>query len=169
MKPRTYWRLFIVSAAVFLAWVGWLGYLAVGQGQLGLVGKQAPPVLQRGQVLVSDVDVLAQVDALNQPVTVKKVLRAPFKKGPAEGEKLTLANLNQCDKKDWSGPGEYVIPLSAYPAAGGGTDFLVTRVEARLLGLHDLPNNPQFVPHVYRATPETLAQLKQLTGPDETP
>ena len=112
---------------------------------------------------------LAQVDALNQPVTVKKVLRAPFKKGPAEGEKLTLANLNQCDKKDWSGTGEYVIPLSAYPGPGGGTDFLVTRVEARLLGLHDLPNNPQFLPHVYRATPETLAQLKQLTGPDETP
>jgi hypothetical protein len=168
MKPPMRWVLFGVASAVFLVWIGWLGYLAVSQGQLGLVGKQAPPVLQRGQVLVSDVDVLAQVDALDKPVTVKKVLRAPFKEGPREGDQLKLENLNQCDKKDWSGPGEYVIPLSLQPG-GGPPEYLVTKVKARELGLYDPSNNAPLVPHVYRATPETLAQLKQLTGPDETP
>jgi hypothetical protein len=161
MKPRTRWVLFGLSAAAFLAWVGWLGYLAVAQGQLALIGKQAPPIINRGQILVSDADVLAQVDALDKPVTVKKVLRAPFKRGPSEGAKLTLQNLGQCEK-DWYGPGEYVLPLSA-----SGGDYLVTRVDAKELGLHSTSNF--LVPHIYRATPETLAQMKQLTGPDENP
>ena len=54
-----------VSAFLFFAWIGVLTYLALTTSK--------PVVLSRPQMLASDLDVVAQVDSLEAPVSVVEV------------------------------------------------------------------------------------------------
>ncbi len=146
-------RLLLVGAAAvaFLVWIGWLGYLAATASR--------PVVVSRPQLLASNLDVVARVDALDKPVQVKEVLwsEAPDAK-PLEGQTIPVGNLAKC-KDDWKGPGDYLLPLVREAKAGEET-YQVARPPAHSPGI-----DPARPPHVYPATPETRAQQRLIRSP----
>src|SRR5262245_50780832 len=83
-----------IAVVFFMAWLGWLGYLVLTTG-----GKHQV-ILSRPQFLISELDLIAQVDQINQgatPVTVQEVhwpVEARAKCPP--GTRLTVTNLNDC-------------------------------------------------------------------------
>lgn len=159
-----------VTAALFFAWIGWLGFQVAHR----------PVVLARAPFLVADLNVIAYVQDLDKPVTVEEVAWA---KDPADkdlaGRQIPVTNLPRCGA-DWRGPGEYVLPLLQ---AGEGTYEV-----ADATGLTDadkkkwtgpggggLPTrSPGYVPdvdprtktlrppHIYPLTEETRAQLREM-------
>jgi hypothetical protein len=93
-----------VAVALFLAWVGWLGFLAATDAR--------PPVVSDPQLLAAAAEVVAHVEAgpdgqLPRSVTVKQVLRG---NGLAVGQTIVVANLP--DSAGYAGPGDYLIPLA---------------------------------------------------------
>ena len=152
-----------MAAGLFVAWIGFLALLAATATQ--------PIVLSRPQFLVSELDVIAQVeqgkDGPDPEVTVNEVRwPAHASPSPPEGEggvrgaqkemenlagkKITVLNIKQCD--GWQGPGSYILPLRKKD-----DQFLVASP----------PMSPGFEPmksrpRIYRATPETLRQLKAI-------
>jgi hypothetical protein len=144
--------LLAVSAVLFLAWIGWLAYLAATTTR--------PTVLARPQFLVADLYVIAQVDAdpqaPDQPaemVTVKKVVWSK-EPGDTKRTQILVKNLSKVNAEHgWEGPGEYVLALSH--AREGPDLFQVT----------PLPRTPGFsgaAGRIYPAKHETLEQLEQL-------
>ena len=130
-----------------MAWIGFLALLAATATQ--------PVVLSRPQFLVSQVDVIAQVeqgkDGPDPEVSVREI-RWPAK-GTEDlvGKKTTILNLKQCD--GWQGPGSYIIPLRK---ADKDTFVVVSP-----------PMSPGFEPmkvrpRIYRETAETLRQLNSI-------
>src|SRR5262245_26736807 len=115
MKKLAVVRL-VVAATLFAGWIGWLVYLAAA--------KSRPVVLSRPQLLISDLDVIAQVDDPNEKVIVKEVY-AWRQEGdpPTVGTALKVSNLDKCRRlprdnenadaipPDWQGPGLYILPL----------------------------------------------------------
>lgn len=109
------WKL-IVAAAVFVVWLGYLLYLVLNT-------PKPFEVLSRPQFLVSDLDVVAQIDDPAQSIRVKRVLFAAKDDGKAlEGREIAVANIADCrhlrsdgkklvEKPDFTGPGEYLMPL----------------------------------------------------------
>jgi hypothetical protein len=85
------WRLALV-AALFAGWLGYLGYLVSVQSR-----PAASVVLSRPQLLVSELDVIAEVSSTsdNEPVTVKEVLY-PQDAGVKAGDRLLVKNLKDC-------------------------------------------------------------------------
>jgi hypothetical protein len=164
---------------VFLAWLGYLGYLVATRPKTREGDRYVPLVVSRPQVLASTLDVVAQVDEeppANGPakVTVKRVLYQKQGKGPAvqEGDTLTVMNLGQCRRPkrsddtgdpppDWRKPGEYLLLLRpADPLLGGPRgSFEVAAV----------PHSPglswQDIVRIYEATPEALAQYRSVGKP----
>src|SRR5207249_10760436 len=134
----------VLAAGLFVAWIGFLALLAATATQ--------PVVLSRPQFLVSQFDVIAQVeqgkDGPDPDLTVREV-RWPAKgMGDLVGKKITILNLKQCD--GWQGPGLYILPLRK---TDKGTFVVVSP-----------PMSPGFEPmkvrpRIYRETPETLRQL----------
>jgi len=140
-------RRLILAAGLFVAWIGFLALLAATATQ--------PVVLSRPQFLVSEFDVIAQVeqgkDGPDPEVSVREI-RWPAK-GTEDlvGKKTTILNLKQCD--GWQGPGSYIIPLRK---ADKDTFVVVSP-----------PMSPGFEPmkvrpRIYRETPETLRQLNSI-------
>jgi len=163
-RPNPQVRRFIVAAGLFVVWICFLAVLAATTTQ--------PVVLSRPQFLVSEVDVIAQVvqgkDGPDPEVTVTEV-RWPAHASPSPpggeggvrgaekemenlvGKKITVLNIKQCD--GWQGPGPYILPLRKAEKDG----FMVASA----------PMSPGFEPmksrpRIYRATPETLRQLKAI-------
>lgn len=149
--PRS--RLFLtVSAVLFAAWIGWLAYLASTTTR--------PTILSRPQFLSAQLDVIAQLgekdDHPDPSVAVAKIAwsRDPAL-NPPENQSITVANLPRVTAKEgWSGPGTYILPLVK---DNGG------------YALAPLGASPGFSassapPRIYTATPETLAQLRQIRG-----
>jgi hypothetical protein len=140
-------RRLIVAAGLFVAWISILALLAATSSQ--------PVVLSRPQFLVSNLDVIVQIDGndKNEPsreVTVIELHWPQNEKAVWEGRKITVMNLSQC--AGWEGPGLYILPLEkkgdsfvvAWPAPSPGFE----------------PSKAK--PHIYRETPETLRQLKAI-------
>src|SRR5262245_3734318 len=123
----------IVVAAFLL--IGWLGYLVV------LVAMTRDPVvLARPQILVSNLCVLAKIDAHeggpNPRVHVTKVLWSADDEKELEGQELLLEDLVDVGKEQgWAGANEYLVPLIARKI-GKGVVYEVT----------PLPNVPGFQP-----------------------
>lgn len=152
MKPAT-WRL-ALSAALFAAWVGWLVYLVYERNASLPPGAARPVVLSRPQFLVSTLDVIASVPAIqNDPVevTVREVLWPETKEArDLAGRMISVSHLPECHE-DWLGPGEYILALEPF----GKTGYQVV----------PLPRSPGFPsgrPRIYPSTPETRAQFKQI-------
>lgn len=115
---RQYVRL-ALAAAAFAGWIGYLGYLVAERPR---TPEGQPLVLSRAQLMASDVDVIAHVNSPDEPVRLVEVLRA----GPqalAVGQELRVEHLGRAQAraagpeapdppKDFTGPGEYLIPLT---------------------------------------------------------
>lgn len=140
----------ILSAALFLSWIGWLAYLALTTTR--------PIVLSRPQFLASQFDVVAAVsDVGGRPAAGVSVERVAW---PADGaaqklagQSITVANLAAVAKEDgWDGPGSYILPL-----VKEGNEYQLAPV-ALSPGLSERKARPR----IYRATPQTLGQLTQI-------
>ena len=144
--------LLVGTALLFAAWIGWLAYLAVTTTR--------PIVLSRPQFLSSQVDVIGEIGELGgrpDPAVVVERVRWMREPGlaPQEQQQITVSNLVQVGTKEgWSGPGTYILPL----VKENGTYALAP--------LGASPGSPgRAAPHIYRVTPDTLAQLDQIRGP----
>jgi hypothetical protein len=135
----------LLCLALFLGWLGYLGYL-VAERPAGYV------VLSRPQILVSDLDVVATVHAGSDTATVDDVL---FPAGDAarrlKGKQIRVSNLDDCrppgdptkHKPDFQGGGPYLLPLQDPGADGKDYRVAVT------------PPSPGFrfgTPRIYPAT-----------------
>jgi hypothetical protein len=99
-----------LAAALFLGWIGWLGYAAAV--------KSRGPVVSRAQAAVATHAVVAQVRAQadgTPPARVKvgEVLAGP---GLTAGSEIEVTNLP--DAVGFDGDGDYLLLLRD-PAAGG--------------------------------------------------
>src|SRR5437773_2064431 len=104
----------VLASLLFVGWIGWLVYLAKF--------KSKPIVLSRPQLLVSDLDIIAQVDAPGKEVVIKEVYawRSTIDP-PAVGSRIEVVNLDKCHRvphddekekedaipRDWQGAGLY--------------------------------------------------------------
>jgi hypothetical protein len=124
----------LVAALLF---AGWLGYLIYLVATLPRTPAGTPLVLSRPQILVSDLDVVAEVKGLKDPIKIVEVLYPASEKG-LEGKEITVTNLKDCKplpraeqkaevKEDYAGPGQYLLPLRK---VGDGPDYEVTPTPA---------------------------------------
>ncbi len=150
----------VLASVLFAGWVGGLAYLVFARADV------PPDVLSRPQFLVAPLVVVAQVDGTerDQPVAVETV-HWPQKEDAArlEGQTIVVTNLADCrgpsdaDPPDWVGPRTYILALEAT----GDAD------RYRVVGTPLSPGFGPFrgkpgPPRIYPATPQTLAQLRQI-------
>jgi hypothetical protein len=178
MKPAV--ARLLVTAALFVAWLLYLGYLVVCRPHTpsGLRGafEGRPLTLSRPQFLVSAVGVIAQVnDEKGEDVTIKEVLY-PREKAPVQaGDKIKVTNLDKCralrdpmekDREvplDYTGPGEYLLPLQVDPRKDDKTfEVVPTPPSPGYPPGHGVGVGP---PRLYPATPEMLAEYRQIAKP----
>ncbi len=138
-------RLAVALLALFV-WVGYIAYQALAYGRF--------PVVSHAQLLISTVDVIADVeaDADGRPKPVVHVVEVHWPVGKKElaGQDLTVVNLPATE--GFQGPGRYLLPLIA---DDGGTYFVA-----------GLPRSPGFDHAVFFIYPDTPITRKQL---DATP
>lgn len=129
-----------LAVAAFAGWIAYMGYLVAERPR---TAEGQPLVLSRAQLMASDADVIAFVNSPAEPVRLVEVLRG----GPvalATGQELRVENLGRCQARaagpqaadpppDFTGPGEYLIPLTYHPET---KSFSVTQV----------PPSPGFLP-----------------------
>jgi hypothetical protein len=146
----------IVAGVLFFAWMGWLAYLALSASLSPHI------VLSRPQFLVSNLDVIAQVDRLPEKgvpasVQITEVHWPPEEKKALQGKTIEVKGLGDSGK-NWIGPGEYILPL----VRSGSNGYVIAAV----------PHSPGFPPaeyssqpdqrrmyRIYPVTPDTRAQL----------
>lgn len=140
MKPAAL-RL-VLAVLLFAGWVGYLAYLAAT--------TRNPIVLSRPQFLVSQMDVIARIEAPPQ-ATVEEI-HWPDKTDLKPGDVLTVTNLADC--QGWAGPGSYILALSR-----DGKDYRVAPT----------PPSPGYdrsgPPRIYPLTKETRHQLDSIPKP----
>jgi hypothetical protein len=161
------WRFFVV-AALFVCWLGYLGYLVATRPQYD--GR--PVVLSRPQILVSEVDVVARVDADDptKPVKIEQVLYQAGEQTLHAGDEIFVDNLSQCrplrregspaPPPDWQGPGAYLLPLN--PSDNKHYRVTPTPPSPGYPPGHDMTPGP---PRIYPATPQVLAQYRAIGKP----
>jgi hypothetical protein len=140
-------RVFLIAtAALFVAWLGWLLYLVT-------ITDRPQIVLSRPQFLISELDVVAQVDGFNWPILVQDV-QNPESARDQKGAKIFVDNLDEhC--KGYDGPGVYILPLVNVTKSGEAQTASVALTPPS-------PGYPAGPPRIYRATPETLSQLRHI-------
>ncbi len=146
-------RLAILAAGLFLAWIGWLAYLAITAAR--------PVVLSRPQFLLSDLDVIAQVEetktGANHKATVQEVYW-PLQDRPVSiDQTILVTNLEACT--GWQGPGRYILALHH------GTEGNEVVAPGKSPGFP--PASPEFGqtvarPRIYPVTAETIRQLESI-------
>jgi hypothetical protein len=130
-----------LAVILFVGWLGWLVYLAA-------TAAPRSETLSKSQLLVSNLDVVAQIDALDGKIKIEKVRWPHTKQADALAGAIEVRNLPSCD--GWKGPGRYIVPLitnwhGSYEVA-------------------PLPPTPGFEsarPRIYPDTPDTLKQLDE--------
>lgn len=178
MKPAT--ARLMLTAALFAGWLGYLGYLVVCRPHTpgGLLGAfdGRPLTLSRPQFLVSTLDVVAEVSGdKGEKVVVKEVLFPKAGAPVKPGDEIHVENLDRCrpladplardanPPPDYSGPGEYLLPLQALDPN-----------EPRRFAVVPTPPSPGFplsggvnvgLPRIYPATGEMLAEYRQIAKP----
>src|SRR5262245_38018528 len=140
-----------VAAAAFAAWVGWLGWQALTRGRF--------PVVSHSQLLVSALDVIAEVrtgaDGRPDPQVTVAEVHWPTDQDRLAGQTITVTDLPAAT--GYAGPGLYILPLA--PGQGGA------------YGVAGLPPSPGFdglgrPPHfIYPLTPITRRQLDDFPKP----
>ena len=161
-SPATRRWLLVVSAILFVAWIGYLLYLVIETARPTVqlwpprITKSQPVVLSRPQLLISTLDVIADVQARNgQPepdVTIEAVQWPPSQQDRPAQKQIKVSNLVGCE--GWKGPGRYILPL-----VKNGEEYRVARI----------PPSPGFeggLPRIYPATAETERQLQSIQKPE---
>lgn len=160
---------FVLACCLFVSWMGYLIFLAATTSK--------PIVLSRPQLLVSEVDVLAEVEAIDKPVVIKKVLIARDKDANLlPGKELRIANLGDCRRLpfkgekleqvplDWQGPGTYLLPLRK--SNGGYVVVVVPASAGYPPRKNDNPNEYETpTPRIYRATDKVIKEYEKLRAP----
>jgi hypothetical protein len=137
----------VVAAGLFVAWLGYLAYLAAT--------TRKPIVLSRPQFLVADLIVVAEVDRLDGQPTVRQVVWPEGDKAPdVAGKPIPVKNL--AEASGWDKPGEYVLALMS--EKDGGYRIAPTPPSPGYHGNHGSR------PRIYPLTPETRAQLLDIVG-----
>ena len=145
MNPRFF---LLYTSALFVIWIGCLGYLAVTHGHW----KEdiTERVLSRPQFLVSQLDVVGTLGSPgDKQIQVSRIINNLTRKDLEPSVELTIRNLKECE--GWQGPGEYVLPL------------VPTDAEGKAYRVAELPRSPGFrsqTLRIYKLTPEIEAQLK---------
>ncbi|MBY0232815.1 MAG: hypothetical protein K2W96_26330 [Gemmataceae bacterium] len=165
MKPAVL-RL-IVPAALFAAWLGYLGWLVANRP---LQAEGYPLVVSRPQVLVSEADVVAELPARREGGEAVRVKVAEVlfdRTGTLKaGQEVEVRLLEACrpvpppiknppePPDDWDGPGTYLVPLRR---TGSGWEVC------------PIPPSPGFQAweprRLYKATAETRAQYGRIKKP----
>jgi len=163
----------LVTALLFGGWIAYLGYLVATRP---LTPEGRPLVLSRSQLLVSDLDVVAQVDDPGLPVKVEEVLYPPEEEQKLKGQVLKVINLDDChplplpaqhqgpgEPPDWTGPGRYLLPLRHSAEAKEAYEVAPTPPTAGYppRGVQGLLGPPR----IYFATNQALAQYHQVPKP----
>jgi hypothetical protein len=157
---------FALACLLFAGWLGYLIFLAFTSTR--------PVVLSRPQMLVSQLDVVAKIDNLDQPVVeVEQVLSvARGVKAPAKGQSITVNNLKDCKRVarededandvplDWTGPGLYLLPLD--PDKGDSYKVVVVPSSPGFPVSHRKVTPPKPTPRLYPATEDALRQYRQI-------
>jgi len=147
----TFARIRLAVAA--LAFVGWLGWLALAVRQ-----KDAPDKVSRAQLTAAETILVADVAAGSDGLPLPKVVvvRSISGTGPKVGEEITVANLPSAvvPGKGFLGAGQYLLPLTG---------------EVGVYRIAGLPRSPGYeeqadptTPRIYPWTPEVQAQLESL-------
>lgn len=150
---------FVLLAALFLGWIGYLGYL--------VLTARDPVVLSQPQFMVADVTVIAEIKQSpeqSNTIVIKEV-RGPqhgasvelWKTFPKVGDELTLDNLDKT--QGYSTPGEYIVPLVFTDKSR--ENYRVAPVPQPLAyGEGQSPNWPKF--WIYPVKSDTLSQMEEL-------
>lgn len=170
----------ILASLLFLGWLGYLGYLVVCRphAPAGLLGafEGSPLTLSRPQILVSTLDVVAEVSGdKGEKVIVEQVLFSQANPPPAAGDAIHVENIDRCralsdplaktvhPPPDYSGPGRYLLPLRA-----------IDPNDPHRFEVVPMPPSPGFPtaqgvhvgpPRIYPATPEMLAEYHAIAKP----
>jgi hypothetical protein len=147
------WLFLIVAAALFVGWIAHLGNLALA--------TRHTIALSRAQLLVSTVDVIADVESSptepGRPRALVKVREVHWPASQREalvGKSIAVTNLALAS--GWTGtPGPYILPL-----IHDGPSYRVAPI----------PPSPGFsfesnTERIYPATPDTEAQLRAIGKP----
>jgi hypothetical protein len=135
-------RLVIALLALF-AWIGYIAYQALNYGRF--------PVVSHSQLLISTLDVIADVTADDQGRPSAKVhvleVHWPKRQKDLAGQDIQVVNLPVAD--GFHGPGRYILPLVAGNDAG--TYFVA-----------GLPPSPGFNREAFFIYPDLPVTRKQL-------
>jgi len=146
MAPAAKLRL-LLAAALFLGWIGYLGYLAATATR--------PVVLSRPQFLLSTFDVIAEVkDRDGKPDPIVEVREVRWPAGSKLDGTITVTNLPE--SVGWTGPGRYILALFKV-----GKHFEVVAIP-RSPGYRPSEHRPEIRPEPVRIYPESPATLGQL-------
>lgn len=181
MKPQA--QRLLLTVILFVGWLGYLGYLVVCRPHTpaGLRGafEGRPVTLSRPQLLVSSLDVIAEVtDSKGAKVIVKEVLfpkNAPVK----AGDTIQVEHIDLCQPvpvpgakdggspPDYSGPGDYLLPLQPIEKEDGHHYQVVLPPLSpgfpSSSGVSVAP--PRIYPRIYRATEGIRAEYQQIVKP----
>jgi hypothetical protein len=171
MKPAVV-RL-ALTALLFVCWIGYEAYQVATRPR---TPAGQPLVVSRPQILVSDFDIIAQVDDPDQKeVTVEQVLYSDRKE--FEGLKeVRVTNLAECrglsrdfrpgaGPPDWTGKGRYVLPLRPVPDGKEGKELVFEVAPTPPSPGYPPLSGKAGPPHIYPATPEVLAQYHEVRKP----
>ncbi len=145
------WRL-VLAATGFLAWIGWLAYLAATTTR--------PVVLSRPQFLQADYWVIANLSGDEEhPDARAKVVEVFWsrKKPRNKREHINVSNLPEMRKRNgWQGPGQYILPLEKIKGTSAGRFQIVP-----------IPPSPGYQPpssevRLYLDDKETRGQLEKM-------
>lgn len=170
----------ILTAVLFLGWLGYLGYLVMCRPHSpgGLLGafEGRPLTLSRPQFLVSSLDVVADVSGDKGKKAIVKEVLFPQSNSPVKaGDEIQVENIDHCRSMpdplakndnpppDYSGPGLYLLPLQA-----------IDDRDPRRFEVVPTPPSPGFPPsssagagppRIYPGTSEILAEYRELAKP----
>jgi hypothetical protein len=177
MKPQA--QRLLLTAILFVGWLGYLSYLVVCRPHTpdGLRGafEGRPVTLSRPQLLVSALDVIAEVSGeKGEKVIVKEVL---YPKNPPvkAGDTIQVEHIDLCHPvadpvardftppPDYNGPGDYLLPMQPREKEDGQHYQVVpTPPSPGFLSSSGVSAGP---PRIYPATQGIRAEYQQIVKP----
>ena len=172
MKPAV-----VRLALAALLFVCWIGYLAYQVATLPRTPTGQPLVVSRPQILVSDLDVIARVNSLDEKVTVEQVLYTDRKEYEGlTGREVRVTNLAECrgpsrdfragaGPRDWTRSDRYLLPLRPVADGPEGKDQVFEVVPTPPSPGYPPVSGKAGPPRIYPATRQVLAQYRRVRKP----